>query len=122
MGSMFGHKWVTSYGDKPDPDRVWQATLKGISEESIRKALSEIARNGAEWPPSAPEFKKLCDGTNELFEHRRIAYADRERDKSKLLEHKINPELRKKKMDLMMRVWRGELTEAEVLQELERRE
>ena len=60
MGSMFGHKWVSSYGETVDPDRVWAACLKGISPEQIKHGLNACVTSGLEWPPSAPEFRALC--------------------------------------------------------------
>ena len=60
MASMFGHKWTSSYGMEVDPEKVWQASLKGISQDQIKKALNVLASRGDEWPPSAPEFRQLC--------------------------------------------------------------
>ncbi len=60
MGSMYGHKWVSSYGEEVDPDKVWAACLRGISPEQIKFGLNQCAVLGLEWPPSAPEFRALC--------------------------------------------------------------
>lgn len=60
MSSMYGHKWVSSYGDQVDPDKVWAACLKGISREQINYGLNQCAIRGLEWPPSAPEFRAMC--------------------------------------------------------------
>jgi len=80
MASMYGHKWVSSFGAKVDPDRVWASCLKGISEEQIKHGLNRCATECKTWPPSAPEFRALCvdwsDGTSVDWEHRRIAAAD----------------------------------------------
>lgn len=82
MGSMYGHKWVSSFGATVDPDRVWASCLKGITEEQIKHGLSRCALECQTWPPSAPEFRALCtdwsDGTDVDWEHRRIAAQDRE--------------------------------------------
>ena len=75
MGSLYGHKWVSSYGVNPDPDKVWTACLRGITEKQIKSALNQLAINGQEWPPSAPEFRKMCTGENEHWEHRAITAA-----------------------------------------------
>ena len=80
MANMFGHKWVSSYGREPDPDRIWSATLYDLSEPQIRAGLRALADSGAEWPPSAPEFRQLClNPGGELWETRRIQLADQER-------------------------------------------
>ena len=70
MGSMFGHKWVSSYGASVDPDKVWAATLNGLTPEQIKDGLKRLSDSGAEWPPSAPEFRKLCTDTGEHWEHK----------------------------------------------------
>lgn len=62
MSSMYGHRWTSAYGSEVDPDRVWQATLADVSPEQIKYGMRELARNGDDWPPSAPEFRKLCLG------------------------------------------------------------
>ena len=62
---MFGHKWTTSYGDAPDPDKVWYAILKDVTWQQMQTGMNELANSGAMWPPGAPEFKKLCLGIEE---------------------------------------------------------
>lgn len=78
MGSMFGHKWVSSYGANVDPDRVWQATLSNVSLDKIKNGLKRLSDRGDEWPPSAPEFKKLCLDDGDTWEHKRVKAAMRE--------------------------------------------
>lgn len=73
MSSMFGHRWTSAYGDEVDPDRVWAATLAGLTEQQVREGMRACAQRGGEWPPSAPEFRALC---NSNWEHRQIAKAD----------------------------------------------
>jgi len=76
MASMFGHKWTSSYGDQVDPEKVWQASLKGISQDQIKRALNLLAKRGDEWPPSAPEFRSLClygDATEEQAAFEKMA-------------------------------------------------
>ena len=65
MSSMYGHKWTSAYGDEPDPDKVWQATLFDCNWEAIQNGLSVLVKRGSEWPPAAPEFRKLCLGIEE---------------------------------------------------------
>jgi hypothetical protein len=62
MASMYGHKWTSSYGAEIDPDRVWFASIYDLDDEKIKKGLRACLDNGLEWPPSAPEFRKLCLG------------------------------------------------------------
>lgn len=77
MGSMYGHRWTSSFGDVVDPDRVWAATLAGIDEAQIRHGMRQCVAQGYDWPPSAPEFRALCVGGS-TWEHKRIEAADRE--------------------------------------------
>lgn len=60
MSAMYGHRWSSAYGLEPDPDRVWQATLSGITAEQIKSGLRKCALRADPWPPSAPEFRGLC--------------------------------------------------------------
>lgn len=90
MTSMFGHKWVSSYGAEVDPDKVWAACLKGISPEQIKSGLNQCASRGLEWPPSAPQFRALClglelddDGNDSSWQHR--VHAKRAAETAKLL-------------------------------------
>ena len=79
MGSLYGHKWVSSYGAEVDPDHVWSATLYGLTEPQIRHGMRQCVDQALDWPPSAPEFRKLCtDASSVSWEHARIAAADRE--------------------------------------------
>lgn len=85
MGSMFGHKWVSSYGAEVDPDKVWQATLGNVSTEQLREGLKRLSDRGDEWPPSAPEFKKLCLDDGEHWEHKKLAHDMAEYEKQRAL-------------------------------------
>jgi hypothetical protein len=62
---MYGHKWVSSYGADVDPDRVWQATLSDLSPDQIKHGLRRCTQDMLDWPPSAPEFRKLCLGVED---------------------------------------------------------
>lgn len=81
MGSLYGHRWASSFGKEVDPDHVWRATLAGLTEQQIRAGLRQCVERGLDWPPTAPEFRKFCLGLptdNAEVEHRRIAAADRD--------------------------------------------
>jgi len=57
---MFGNKWTITYGEDIDPDNVWANLLAGLSQEQINKGFKRVEDSGKEWPPSGPEFKKMC--------------------------------------------------------------
>ncbi len=61
MARLYGHKWTSSYGAQIDPGNIWAASLKGLTQEQIRAGFAFLVQQGYEWPPSAPEFRKLCD-------------------------------------------------------------
>ena len=82
MSSLYGHKWVSSYGAEVDPDHVWAATLYGLTEVQIRHGMRQCVDQALDWPPSAPEFRKLCtDASSVSWEHARIAAADRDQQR-----------------------------------------
>lgn len=64
MTEMYGHRWTASFGVSADQDHAWAATLGGLTGAQIAKGLSELAARGDDWPPSAPEFRKLCEGAS----------------------------------------------------------
>lgn len=75
MSSMYGHKWTSAYGVDVDSDRVWYACLSDISPDQIKRGLGACRTLMLEWPPSAPEFRRLCLGLdkNDDVEHVAIA-------------------------------------------------
>src|SRR5690606_28903373 len=64
MTEMYGHRWTASFGVSADQDHAWAATLGGLTGVQIAKGLAELAARGDDWPPSAPEFRKLCEGAS----------------------------------------------------------
>lgn len=58
MSSMFGHKWVSSFGEQPDP--IQARALSGLTWGQMARGLALLNERGDEWPPSLPEFGKLC--------------------------------------------------------------
>lgn len=60
MAGLFGHRWASSYGAAVDPDGIWAIALAGLAPAHIRHGLASVVRMGGDWPPSAPEFRKLC--------------------------------------------------------------
>ena len=58
MLSMFGHKWRSQYGLDIDP--LWRRCLADLDPEELQRGVAELGHQGAEWPPSLPEFRKLC--------------------------------------------------------------
>jgi len=41
-----------------------------LSDDQIKKGLNKVCDNGSAFVPTAPEFKKLCIGGDEHWEHK----------------------------------------------------
>ena len=106
MGSMFGHRWTTAYGDQPDPDRVWYSTLKDLSFDQMKKGMGEVANQCLEWPPSAPQFRKMCLGEPEHWAHKRIASANAQ-EATKALPNKRSEETKTKASSFISELRKG---------------
>ena len=60
MAAMFGHRWTSSFGESIDPDGVWRRCLEGVDRFDLAYGLEAVAKSGAEWPPTAPQFREMC--------------------------------------------------------------
>lgn len=61
MTEMYGHKWTSVHGDSDSG--TWGKVLHDISGQQIAIGMQACASrtdDQAEWPPSAPEFRKMC--------------------------------------------------------------
>lgn len=61
MTEMYGHKWASVHGEKDSG--TWGKVLHDISGSQIAVGMQACASrtdDQAEWPPSAPEFRKMC--------------------------------------------------------------
>ena len=60
LQSIYGHRWTVSFqGIEEMAMREWAIGLADMTPEAIRRGIDNL--NG-EWPPTLPEFKKLCTG------------------------------------------------------------
>lgn len=62
MSEIYGHRWVSSYGDDAgaSPGRTWASGLAGLDAPQIARGLSGCMASAEAWPPSLPEFRRLC--------------------------------------------------------------
>lgn len=62
MAAMFGHTWVSQYGDGPNGvgGDTWAAALAGITPAQIADGLRATLVLSSDWPPSAPRFRAMC--------------------------------------------------------------
>lgn len=59
MGGLFGTRWTSQHA-LSDTTGEWGSTLAGVRPDQIKIGLDRLRLSGAEWPPSAPEFRHLC--------------------------------------------------------------
>jgi len=68
MADLFGHRWTSAYGEDPYQDGAgdtWARALAGLTPEEIGAGLRKVSTRCGEWPPTAPEFRGLCEPTAE---------------------------------------------------------
>jgi hypothetical protein len=59
MGRIYGHKWVSSYGEKDDG--TWKRGLMDLTPMQLAHGLGKcVTRTDSVWPPSLPEFRAMC--------------------------------------------------------------
>lgn len=82
MSEIYGHKWVSQFGEVCDFDgelssaaQTWSQGLATIPLESISLGFSALVKEGREWPPSLPEFLTLCQTEKRIAPYHRIATA-----------------------------------------------
>ena len=73
MASIYGHKWNSSFGEAAVINgnltviaKMWATGLIDIDPQGISDGLNACIKSGESWPPTLPEFIKLCVGCNEL--------------------------------------------------------
>jgi hypothetical protein len=67
MLSIYGHKWVSHLGvaddgegELTDSAKTWKKGLAGITVEQVKHGFDVLIFKSHDWPPSLPEFRKLC--------------------------------------------------------------
>lgn len=58
MGEIYGKAWTKQFGD--EPTQIWTRKLYEIGVEKIAFGIEELIDNGMKFPPSLPEFIKVC--------------------------------------------------------------
>ena len=97
MAICFGHRWTSNYGEALNADKnlteaanIWLNGLNDLSTDQIKAGLDQMLKDGEEWPPSMPQFVKMCKNDNDDWRHKGAAYV--EVDPRKLIRHKCDPE------------------------------
>ena len=97
---IYGHKFASAYGESAingnnltEAARTWSSGLRGLTGEHIANGLRECIACGESWPPTLPEFVKMCKG--ETLNGFGLTYTPecyRERKRERLLESDENKE------------------------------
>lgn len=58
MTECYGTRWTTSYDVEPTP--LWCRALEPLADEAIARGIEGVRFSGGVWPPSLPEFVRLC--------------------------------------------------------------
>lgn len=69
MTDLYPNRWgpaVGTYDENSPPCRAWFNLLSDLAPEQIAQGLRALERTGDAWPPSAPQFRKLCVASSEM--------------------------------------------------------
>ncbi len=58
MAKIYGHKWVSSYGETDDGS--WLSGLHDVTPAQVSVGLEHCRTSAEPWPPSLPEFRAMC--------------------------------------------------------------
>ena len=61
MTELYGDRWTGSFGVSADQSHAWAAALGGLTGQQIAVGLAALVASDEKWPPSAPEFRSLCE-------------------------------------------------------------
>lgn len=64
---MFGHTWASQQGDAPND--TWLRGLAGVRNDQYAKGLQRCLDRGDTFPPTLPEFRAMCLGTDGGFKY-----------------------------------------------------
>jgi len=64
MVSLYGHRWVSTYSaDATSPSgEAWARELADMKPEQLKRGIDACMRRVDTWPPTLPEFKRMCLG------------------------------------------------------------
>ena len=58
MTEIYGHRFVSSYGSKPND--TWIAALGEIPASELKTGLDTMLKECLQWPPTLTEFISYC--------------------------------------------------------------
>lgn len=86
----------------------WQSRLAGVGDEQILVGLDALPKD---WPPTVDEFRELCMGKADRWEHRTAAY--QERPRTLALEKKADPVKARAELGMARRLLSGTMSARE---------
>lgn len=68
MVEIYGHKWISNYGDDWEQNEMWCGGLHHLAREELEKGIATCMRMSADnvrhgeddWPPTLAEFISYC--------------------------------------------------------------
>ena len=68
MAEIYGHRWVSSYGDDPSGStgQTWAKGLAGLTGQQLAAGIAACIASAMDWPPTLPEFRRMCLGIPSL--------------------------------------------------------
>lgn len=67
LADLFPNRWLNQVGTFVDDDGrespavgAWRSALAGLRSQQLSVGLQALIASGADYPPSAPRFRKLC--------------------------------------------------------------
>lgn len=73
MLATYGHRWASAFGQQPDgvAAATWATGLAGLTGAQVSDGLRRCLTHGDGWPPTLPEFRRLCLGIPDIAAVRR---------------------------------------------------
>ena len=66
MQAIYGHRWTSGFGET-DIDGTWLIGLRDLAPPMIAAGLEACIKLRADsWPPTLPEFRRLCLGLPDI--------------------------------------------------------
>ena len=60
LSRIYGHRWTSGFGEADDG--TWLTGLRDLLPEELAAGLRACIRREDDWPPTLPEFRRLCLG------------------------------------------------------------
>jgi len=82
LQARYTHKWNSAIDDDEIYELAlvdWQEELAGLTSGQITYGLANLPKS---WPPTSGEFKDLCEGKKETWQHNTAAYLPLEKSKA----------------------------------------